>query len=161
MNSYGNSLAVHDIIDPAKCGIHTGLIVNRNAPTQNYLNPCGPGAVAPGGVPGVNQVAGPPPFLDYQTELSGGQDVLLWMEPAPGYYFAETAHVVTGVAYDAPVELLGSEPSPSPIPGPTPPPPHRTSTSGSAPLTLTLSPGPWQSKPDHNNSPNHGTLPRN
>ena len=28
-----------------------------------------------------------------------------------------------------------------------------------APLTLTALPGPWQSKPDHNNSPNHGTLP--
>jgi hypothetical protein len=34
--------------------------------------------------------------LDYQTELSAGQDVLLWMESTS----LETAHVVTGVGYN-------------------------------------------------------------
>ncbi len=98
VNNYGSGLVVHDIIDPAKCGVGTGLIVNRTVPTTNSRNPCGPGRVAPGGVPGVDQVglAGQPQFLDYQTELSGGQDVVLWVEK----YSPETAHVVTGVGYN-------------------------------------------------------------
>jgi hypothetical protein len=98
VKNYSSGLMVHDIIDPAKCGVGTGLIVNRTVPTTNSRNPCGPGRVAPGGVPGVDQVglAGQPQFLDYQTELSGGQDVVLWVEK----YSPETAHVVTGVGYN-------------------------------------------------------------
>ncbi len=160
----GNGLAVHDIIDPAKCAPgHFGLKVNRAAPTQNTLNPCGPGAVAPGHVPGVDQVAGPPTFLDYQTQLSSGKDVLLWLErttsPTP-----ETAHVVAGVGYNTAGGAAGhgtitvadpwthttnaSAPPPNPVPS------GLHSDAALPPL--------WQSKPDHNNSAaSNGTDPFN
>lgn len=156
VNNYGSGLKVHDIMDPAKCGVHTGLIVNRNAPTTNSRDPCSNGSGVPG-VPGVDQVVLPPTFLDYQTELSGGQDVLLWMEPAPGYYFAETAHVVTGVGYDATAGGgafgLGTVTISDPWTHVTTPGvPAASHTDG-------LLPPPYQGKPDHNTSPNHGALP--
>jgi len=52
VNNYGSNLVVHDIIDPAKCGLPPswGYMVNRAAPTLNSRNPCGPGG---SGVPGV------------------------------------------------------------------------------------------------------------
>ncbi len=156
VNNYGSGLAVHDIIDPAKCGIGTGLVVNRTVPTMNSRNPCGPGAVAPGGVPGVSQVAGPPQFADYQTELSSGQDVLLWLErmtsPTP-----ETAHVVAGVGYNNVGGAFGlgtitvSDPWTYATNPPLPPVASASHTDGLVP--------PWQGKPDHNTSPNHGALP--
>jgi len=152
VNNYGHSLVVHDIIDPAKCGINTGLIVNRAAPTMNSRNPCGPGN---SGVPGVNQMVVPPAFGNYMTELYHGQDVLLWVElPYP-----ETAHVVTGVGYDntpgAGAFHFGTVTISDPWTHTTNPPvpgvPSASHTDGLPPL--------WQSKPDHNTSPNHGTLP--
>jgi hypothetical protein len=154
VNLYGSALKVHDIIDPAKCGVHTGLIVNRNAPTTNSRDPCSNGHGVPG-VPGVDQVVRLPTFLDYQTELSGGQDVLLWMEPAPSYY-PETAHVVTGVGYDTTpgVGTVGtvtvSDPWTHETNPPLPPVASLSHTDG-----LAAGP-PWQSIPDHNTSPNHG-----
>jgi len=110
VENYGSGLKVHDIIDPARCGLHTGLIVNRGAPTTNSRDPCA--GVAGPGVPGVDQVVQVPTLTDYMTQMSAGQDVLLWMEPAPGYY-PETAHVVTGVGYNAnlaPNEIYISDP---------------------------------------------------
>jgi hypothetical protein len=56
VNAYGRNLKVHDIIDPAKCGIGTGFIVNRLVPTMNQRDPCGPGG---SGVPRVDQVVQP------------------------------------------------------------------------------------------------------
>jgi hypothetical protein len=155
VNNYGSGLVVHDIIDPAKCGVGTGLIVNRTVPTMNSRNPCGPGRVVPGGVPGVDQVgvAGQPRFLDYQTELSNGQDVLLWIER----YSPETAHVVTGVGYNNAGGAFGlgtvtvSDPWTHATNPPLPPVASASHTDGLLP--------PWQSKADHNTSPNHGALP--
>jgi hypothetical protein len=153
VNNYSNGLVVHDIINPLKCGTLTGWIVNRTNPTQNLLNPCGPGRVVPGGVPGVNQIAGGPAFMDYMTELSRGQDVLLWIER----YEPETAHVVTGVGYNNAGGVFNkgtitiSDPwthaTNPPVPG-----------VASASHTDGLLP-PWQSKADHNISPNHGVYP--
>jgi len=155
VKNYGSGLVVHDIIDPLKCGVGTGLIVNRTVPTMNSRNPCGPGSVVPGGVPGVNQVGlpGQPHFLDYQTELSRGQDVLLWIER----YSPETAHVVTGVGYNnaGGAFLFGTVTISDPWTHATNPPlpsvPSASHTDGLLP--------PWQSKADHNTSPNHGVLP--
>jgi hypothetical protein len=94
VKNYGSNLKVHDIIDPARCGVGTGMIPTRQfPPTFNQRDPCGPGG---SGVPGVHQVVLPPTFLDYQTELSASQDILLWVEGTT----PETAHVVTGVGYD-------------------------------------------------------------
>jgi len=88
---YGSGLGVHDIIDPLRCVPNTGFLPNRAAPGPKNARPaCG--------VPGIEQAVRAPTFLDYQTELSRSQDVLLWMEPAAGY--PEYAHVVTGVGYD-------------------------------------------------------------
>ncbi len=168
VSSYGNNLKVHDIINPTRCAVGSGWIVNRSVPTMNTLDPCGPGAVAPGGVPGVDQVGPRPTFSDYETQLSnnGNQVVLLWMEPAPGYYFVETAHVVAGVAYDATpgagASGLGtvtiSDPwthttnAAAPLPNPVPSNVHSDAANA----------GPWQSKPDHNNSSAfNGTDPYN
>jgi hypothetical protein len=156
VKNYGSGLMVHDIIDPAKCGVGTGLIVNRTVPTMNSRNPCGPGQVVPGGVPGVYQTGlpGQPSFLDYQTELSRGQDVLLWMESG---VTPETAHVVTGVGYNNAGGAFGlgtvtvSDPWTHTTNPPLPPAPSASHTDGLV--------APWQSKPDHNTSPNHGALP--
>jgi hypothetical protein len=158
-NAYGYNLAVHDIIDPTKCGIGTGFIVNRSVPTTNSRNPCGPGPLPGSGVPGVNQVVIPPAFADYMTELSAGQDVLLWMEPAPGYPTPETAHVVTGVAYDNTPGVgafgLGtltiSDPWTHATNPPLPPVPSASHNDGLMP--------PWQGKPDHDTSGAHSALP--
>ena len=162
VNNYGSNLRVHDIIDPAKCGVGTGFIVNRNVPTLNSRDPCSNGAGVPG-VPGVDQVVLPPTFLDYQDELSAGQDVLLWMEPAPGYYFVESAHVVTGVGYNSVggAAGLGTVTVADPwthTTNPAAPPPPPGVPSGLHSDTPALL-GPWQGKPDHNNSPSHGVYP--
>ena len=140
VNNYGSSLTVHDIIDPAKCGVGAGMIPTRQfPPTMNSLDPCGPGGA---GVPGVNQVVLPPTFLDYQTELSNSQDVLLWMESTS----PETAHVVTGVGYD-------TAPNPDTI-------------TISDPWTRNANPpvaphdDTWNvSDPSHNNAPGHVPSP--
>ncbi len=158
VNTYGY-MSVHDIIDPAKCGIGTGFIVNRTVPTMNSRNPCGPGPLPGSGVPGVNQVLLPPTFMDYMTELSASQDVLLWMEPAPGYPTPETAHVVTGVAYDNTPGVgafgLGTLTISDPWTHATNPPlPPVAAASHNDGL-----PGPWQGKPDHDTSGNHMALP--
>jgi hypothetical protein len=116
-------------------------------------NPCGPGGT---GVPGVNQVQRPPTFTDYMTELSGGQDVLLWME---GQYPLETAHVVTGVGYDNTPGVgafgLGtvtiSDPWTHATNPPLPPVATAFHNDGLVP--------PWQGKPDHNTSQNHAVYP--
>ena len=160
VNAYGNNLVVHDIIDPAKCGVgvNTGYIVNRTVPTWQSRNPCGPGPLPGAGVPGVNQVLLPPTFTDYMTELSAGQDVLLWMEGVGGYS-PETAHVVAGVGYVstggafAKGTLTISDPwthttnaavPPNPVPA-------VSHNDGLPPL--------WQPKPDHDTSGNHAALP--
>ena len=151
VNTYGSNLRVHDIIDPAKCADRHGVIVNRTAPTPNIATPAAPALPRrrrarrqPGAVP--------PTFADYQTELSAGQDVLLWMEPAPGYYAPETAHVVTGVGYNnAPVGAfhLGTLTVSDPW----------THTTNAAPATCARAShtdgllAPWQPKPDHDTSP--------
>jgi len=154
---YSPRLVVHDIIDPARCGVGKGPKVNRAGYTPNGLDPCGKtGPPYVPGVPGVNQVVIPPSFMDYQRELSRSQDVLLWVElPYP-----ETAHVVTGVGYDATpgAGLFGwgtitiSDPWTHLTNPPLPQVPSAFHTDG-------LMPGPWQPKPDHNTSPNHGPLP--
>jgi hypothetical protein len=156
VNAYGSNLAVHDIIDPAKCGVGVGYIVNRTVPTMNSRNPCGPGG---GGVPGVNQTLEPPTFMDYMTELSDGQDVLLWMEPAPGYPTPETAHVVAAVGYDntpgVGAFMLGtltiSDPWTHATNPPLPPVPSASHNDGLV--------APWQSKPDHDTSGAHSAIP--
>jgi len=168
VNNYGSNLVVHDIIDQARCLKNTGLIVNRTVPTMNSRDPCGKtGPPYVPGVPGVTQVVKPggPTFLDYQTELSRSQDVLLWMEINETEL--ETAHVVTGVGYDATPgagyfgwgTITISDPwthttnaafvPPPPPPNPSPP---------SAWHNDFLLP-PWQSKPDHNTLPDHGVYP--
>ena len=162
VNSYGNNLAVHDIIDPAKCGIHTGLIVNRNFPTQNNLDPCGPGAVAPGGVPGVDQVAGPPAIpglpdrIEWRPRRAAMDRARTWLllrgDRPRGHRRGLRCHTVGWC-------LWPWEPSPSPTPGPTPPPPPSPPPGVAGASHTDALPGPWQSKPDHNNSPSHGTLP--
>jgi len=98
VNSNGSGLKVHSIIDPARClpGNFGMKPDDRlNPPASNALNPCGLDGV-PDAEPVFDQAPGPPTFTNYQTELSGGQDVLLWMEST----YPETAHVVTGVAYN-------------------------------------------------------------
>ena len=158
VNNYSTDLVVHDIIDPTKCGVGTGYIVNRTVPTMNSRDPCGPGG---SGVPGVNQVVQPggPTFTDYMTELSAGQDVLLWMEPAPGYPTPETAHVVTSVGYDNTPGVgafaLGTVTISDPWTHTTNPPlPPVASASHNDGL-----PPPWQGKPDHDTSGAHSALP--
>jgi len=156
-HNYGVGLAVHDIIDPTKCGVGVGYIVNRAAPTMNTRNPCGPGN---SGVPGVNQTVRPPMFLDYMTELSASQDVLLWLEPVPGYAAPETAHVVAGVGYDS--NLVGafglgtvtiSDPWTHTTNAAVPPAPVPAVSHND------LIPPLWQPKPDHNTSDAHGVYP--
>jgi len=164
VNSYAaGSFVVHDIIDPARCGVNTGLVVSAGTNAKNTRDPCSNGAGVPG-VPGVDQVVRTPTFLDYQTELSNGQDVLLWMEPAPGYYFAETAHVVAGVAYNsaggafAHGTITVSDPW-THTTNASAPPPNPAPSGLHSDLAL---PPFWQSKPDHNNSAaNNGTDPYN
>jgi hypothetical protein len=164
VNNYGSSLVVHDIIDGLRCGKNTGLIVNRTTPTMNSLDPCGKtGPPYVPGVPGVTQVVkvGGPTFSDYQTELSRSQDVLLWMEIHETGL--ETAHVVTGVGYDANVGAghfgMGTVTISDPWTHTTnaafvPPPPPNHPSNPSAWHNDFLLP-PWQSKPDHNTLPNH------
>jgi hypothetical protein len=146
VNNYGSGLVVHDIIDPARCPVGSGLIVNRTGPQQPTRSPCGPGGV--GGVPGVNQVVLPPTFLDYQTELSASQDVLLWMESTT----PETAHVVTGVGYDTvpnPDTITISDPwTRNALPPVNPP--HDDTWNTAAPLA---------SFPSHNNASGHVPSP--
>jgi len=157
VHNYGVGLAVHDIIDPARCAVGVGYIVNRTVPTMNTRNPCG--KVGYPGVPGVNQVQRVPTFNDYMTELSASQDVLLWLEPVPGYAAPETAHVVAAVGYDnnagAGAFGLGTVTISDPWTHTTNPPlpqvPSASHTDGIPPL--------WQPKPDHNTSGNHGALP--
>jgi hypothetical protein len=145
VNNYGSALTVHDIIDPARCGIGTGMLpIPQNPPaaTFNTRDPCGPGG---GGVPGVNQVVRTPTFVDYQTELSGGQDVLLWMESTS----LETAHVVTGVGYNtlpAPGTITISDP-------------WTHSTCPDHDDCWPLNPLPNGLMPDHNNAPGHAVGP--
>jgi hypothetical protein len=156
-----NALKVHDIINPAKCAIGVGYIVNRTVPTMNTRNPCGPGPAPGSGVPGVDQVLRPPTFADYMTELSVGQDVLLWMEGVPAYGTPETAHVVTGVGYNNAAgagafglgTLTISDPWTHVTNPPVPPPsvPAASHNDGLPPL--------WQPKPDHDTSGNHAALP--
>jgi hypothetical protein len=150
VNSYGSGLKVHDIIDPARCipdpwGKYGMKPDDRlNPPAFNALNPCGLDGV-PNAEFAFDQAPGPPTFLDYQTELSGGQDVLLWMEST----YPETAHVVTGVGYNT-----------SPAPG---------TITISDPWTHSACPDHddcWPLKarldgqmPDHNNDPTHDTVP--
>jgi hypothetical protein len=156
---HGTNLKVHDIIDPAKCGVGVGYKVNRAAPTMNARNPCGPGPLPGSGVPGVDQVLLPPTFMDYMTELSASQDVLLWLEPVLGYGAPETAHVVTGVGYDNTPGVgafgLGtvtvSDPWTYTTNPPVPQVPSAFHNDGLLP--------PWQSKPDHNTSDAHGVYP--
>jgi hypothetical protein len=160
--AYGSAttpLKVHDIIDPARCPPGSGLAINRAAPTPPTRSPCGPGGV--GGVPGVDQVLRPPTFADYMTELSAGQDVLLWMEGVPGYGAPETAHVVTAVGYNnaagAGAFALGTLTVSDPwthttnAAVPPPPVPAVSHTDGLPPL--------WQPKPDHDTSGTHAALP--
>ena len=149
---YGSGLVVHDIIDSTRCLPNTGYLPNRAAPGPKNARPaCG--------VPGIEQAVRAPTFLDYQTELSRSQDVLLWMEPTIGY--PEYAHVVTGVGYDTrtpPVGTVGtitiSDPwTHSTCYSPTPP-------SGNHddcwPLKARLSDGLM---PDHNNAFGHEEIP--
>jgi hypothetical protein len=160
VKAYGNNLVVHDIIDPAKCAVGpgSGYIVNRAAPTWQTRNPCGIGS----GVPGVTQVLLPPTFTDYMTELSAGQDVLLWLEPVLGYGAPETAHVVTGVGYDntagvgkfAKGTLTISDPWTHTTNAAVPPNPVPAVSH-----TDVLLPPPYQAKPDHNISDVHGVYP--
>jgi hypothetical protein len=111
VNSFGSGLKVHSIIDPARClpGNYGMKPDDRIFPPAfNALNPCGLDGV-PDAEPVFDQAPGPPTFLDYQTELYHGQDVLLWMEST----YPETAHVVTGVAYNtlpAPGTITISDP---------------------------------------------------
>jgi hypothetical protein len=92
------------------------------------------------------------------TELSASQDVLLWMEPAPGYY-PETAHVVTGVGYDNTpgVGAFGkgtvtiSDPWTHTTNPPLPPVASASHNDNLPPL--------WQGKPDHDTSGAHAALP--
>ena len=159
VNTNGSNLEVHDIIDPARCPPGSGLAINRAAPTPPTLSPCGPGGV--GGVPGVSQVLRPPTFADYRTELSAGQDVLLWMEGVPGYGAPETAHVVAAVGYDNTPGIgafgLGTLTVSDPwthttnAAVPPPPVPAVSHNDGLPPL--------WQPKPDHDTSGNHAALP--
>jgi hypothetical protein len=145
VNNYGSGLAVHDIIDPARCGVGTGMLpIPQNPPaaTFNTLDPCGPMG---GGVPGVNQVVRTPTFLDYQTELSNGQDVLLWMESTS----LETAHVVTGVGYN-------TAPAPGTI---TISDPWTHSTCPDHDDCWPLMALPNGLMPDHNNAPGHAVGP--
>jgi len=164
VNSYGSGLKVHSIIDPQRClpGNYGMKPDDRvKPPAFNALAPCGLDFVADP-EPGLfDQAPGPPTFLDYKTELSGGQDVLLWMETYGSEL--ETAHVVTGVGYAAggafglgtvtisdPWTHLTNAAGPpvlsawhTDFPPPPPPPP----------------PVLWEPKPDHNTSPNHAPLP--
>jgi hypothetical protein len=146
VNNYSSgNLVVHDIIDPARCGVGTGMLpIPQNPPwaTWNTRDPCG-GDGIPGGIPGVNQVAGPPTFLDYQTELSGGQDVLLWMESTS----LETAHVVTGVGYDTVANTI------------TIADPWTHSTCPDHDDCWPLMALPSGLMPDHNNAPGHAVGP--
>jgi len=108
VNNFGSGLKVHSIINPARClgpGPWGMKPVRKQppSPTFNFLNPCGLDGV-PNAEPVFDQAPGPPTFLNYQTELSGGQDVLLWMESTS----LETAHVVTGVGYDTRNPLPGT-----------------------------------------------------
>ena len=157
--SYGSRLKVHDIIEPAKCGVGTGFLPVRPPtmpPTMNQRDPCLP-------LTGVDQVVRPVTFTDYMTELSDGQDVLLWMEGQQSSI--ETAHVVTGVGYDNTpgIGLFGkgtltiSDPwthttnaavPPNPVPSVS-----HTDDGGA------FFPPPWQPKPDHNTSGAHAVYP--
>jgi len=147
VNNYGTDLVVHDIIDPARCGVGTGMTPNPTnppSPTFNQLDPCGPGG---SGVPGVDQVVRPPVFADYQTELYAGQDVLLWMESTS----LETAHVVTGVGYD-------TAPNPDTI---TISDPWTHSTCAAHDDCWPLGPLPNGLMPDHNNAAGNVPSPYN
>jgi hypothetical protein len=145
VKNYGSALKVHDIIDPARCGVGVGMLPTRQfPPTFNTRNACGPGNR---GVPGVDQVVLPPTFLDYQTELSRSQDVLMWMESTT----PETAHVVTGVGYD-------TAPNPDTI---TISDPWTHSTCADHDDCWPLNPLPNGLMPDHNNAPGHAVGPYN
>jgi hypothetical protein len=149
VNSYGSGLVVHDIIDPARClpGNYGMKPDDRlNPPAFNALNPCGLDGV-PDAELRFDQAPGPPTFLDYQTELSGGQDVLLWMEST----YPETAHVVTGVGYNT-----------SPAPGTiTISDPWTHSTCPDHDDCWPLKARPDGQMPDHNNASGHAVGPYN
>jgi len=117
---------------------------NPPSATFNQRDPCGPGG---SGVPGVNQTVRPPTFVDYQTELSVGQDVLLWMESTS----LETAHVVTGVGYD-------TAPNPDTI---TISDPWTHSTCAAHDDCWPLGPLPNGLMPDHNNAAGNVPSPYN
>jgi hypothetical protein len=137
VNNHGSGLRVHDIIDQTRCAPTTGWLPNRTTPGKNAFAACG--------VPGIEQEVRTPTLLDYQTELSRGQDVLLWMEPTTGY--PEYAHVVTGVGYAAGVVTI-SDPwthTTNVVPPPPPPPLPAPSALHNDGLLA-----PWQSIPDHN-----------
>ena len=149
--SYGSGLKVHDIIEPARCGIGTGYLPIRpqNPMIKNQRDPCLP-------LTGVDQAVRPVTFTDYMTELSDGQDVLLWMEGQQ--YPIETAHVVTGVGYDKTLPgafgngtLTISDPWTHTTNPPIPPQPSVSHTDVLPPL--------WQPKPDHDTSGAHAALP--
>jgi len=156
VNNYSTDLVVHDIIDPARCGTQTGMLPkpqNPPSPTFNQRDPClSPGPPPVAGVPGVNQVVRPPTFVDYQTELSAGQDVLLWMETTS----LETAHVVTGVGYNTvpnPDQITISDPWT-----------HSTCLSHDdcwplVPIPPIIPPSPLM--PDHNNAAGNAPSPYN
>jgi len=143
VNTNGYHLEVHDIIDPAKCGVGTGMLPVRPQPWPRLMNqrdPCGKPGVP--GVPGVDQVKRPPTLADYQTELSAGQDVLLWME---GTSPEETAHVVTGVGYTPGTVTIAN--------------PWTHSTCGDHDDCWPLKALPDGQMPDHNNDPDHDVGP--
>jgi len=149
VNSYGSGLKVHSIIDPARClgPGPWGMKPDDRLwpPAKNLLNPCGLDGV-PDAEFAFDQALGPPTFLDYQRELSGGQDVLLWMES----YSPETAHVVTGVGYDT-LAL--------PKPTITISDPWTHSGCPDHDDCWPLIPRPDGQMPDHNNDPTHDTVP--
>ena len=151
VNSYGSGLKVHSIIDPARClgPGPWGMKPDDRLfpPAKNAFNPCGLDGF-PDAEFAFDQAPGPPTFLDYQRELSGGQDVLLWMETYGSQL--ETAHVVTGVGYDT-LAL--------PKPTITISDPWTHSACPDHDDCWPLIPRPDGQMPDHNNDPTHDTVP--
>jgi len=145
VNSFGSGLKVHSIIDPARClPGNYGMKPDDRLfpPASNALNPCGLDGV-PDAEPVFDQAPGPPTFLNYQTELSGGQDVLLWMEST----YPETAHVVTGVAYNTVANTITISD------------PWTHSTCPDHGDCWPLKARPDGQMPDHNNAPGHAVGP--
>jgi len=165
VNSYGSGLEVHSIIVPQRClpGNYGMKPDDRvKPPAVNAFSPCGSDKV-PDLEPGLfDQDPGPPTFTNYKEELSGGQDVLLWMEIyETGSMGLETAHVVSGVGYTTAGGHfgLGTVTISDPWTHTTnaafvqqPPPNHPSAPSAWHTDGLQAL---WEPKPDHNTSPDH------